>query len=512
WAEIPTDGWQTRLEQNGDLKQTLLQETPWVLDSKDEKENLHRLAEAFAQDRLERELDSALKELLQRQEPAGGWSWISGYLPSIWVTNTIVSGIGQMVDMGYLNLNDNQELKDAVTKALQWLDAEVRKSHSAEVEHQLLKSVISPSDLEWLLVHAYLNEIEMSQDVKEIHDFLLKVALKEDSHSMSLHKRASMALLMSATGNSKRAGQLVRTLVERSLYDEEQGRWWRDNTGGYLWHEAPIETQSRIIQALLATGRETEAAECGRWLLKQRQTTHWATSPATAQAIIALLEIGDKEGRSLDVPAVSYITIGGETIQAGGEDTDAGYIIRKWQEPSDPAMGRVSVRNDSPEIGWGALSIQYTEEMDKVRYSENGISLKRTLYRVDEKNDGTTLHEVAEGESLHVGDRLRIRIELGCDRNLEYVQLKDMRAASFEPVSTRAGFQYNLQDDLRVYVEPQNASQMFYIDRLDRGHYVVEYDVYAEQAGTFSSGIVSAQCMYAPEFRSTAASSPVTVE
>lgn len=510
WAEIPTDGWQTRLEQNEDLKQTLLQETPWVLDSKDEKENLHRLAEAFAQDRLEKEQDNALKELLQRQEPDGGWSWISGYLPNRWVTGTIVGGIAQMVNLGCLNLDENTELRDAVTKALHWMDAAVKELYS-EVERKNVKSVGS-DELDWLLAHVYLKEIGVAQDVQELYDFLLKVALKEDSHGMSLHKRASMALLMSATGNSKRAGQLVSTLVERSLYDEEQGRWWRDNTGGFLWHEAPIETQSRIIRALLATGRETEAAECGRWLLKQRQTTHWATSPATAQAVIALLEIGDNEGRSLDVPAVSYITIGGETIQAGGEDTDAGYTIRKWQEPSDPSMGRVSVRNDSPEIGWGALSIQYTEEMDKVRYSGNGISLKRILYRVDEKNDGATLHEVADGESLHVGDRLRIRIELGCDRNLEYVQLKDMRAASFEPVSTRAGFQYNLQDDLRVYVEPQNASQVFYIDRLDRGRYIVEYDVYAEQAGTFGSGIVSAQCMYAPEFRSTAASRPVTVE
>ena len=136
----------------------------------------------------------------------------------------------------------------------------------------------------------------------------------------------------------------------------------------------------------------------------------------------------------------------------------------------------------------------------------------RTLYRVDEKSDGATLHEVSDGESLHVGDRLRIRIELGCDRNLEYVQLKDMRAASFEPVSTRAGFSYNFGDDLRSYVVPENASQVFYIDRLERGSYIIEYDVYAEQAGTFNSGIVSAQCMYAPGFRSTASSSSVKVE
>ncbi len=514
WAAVPISEWQTQLDRNEDLKQTLLRETPWVLDSKDEKENLRHLAEAYAKDRIDDDLESALSELLKRREPRGGWSWISGYEPDMWVTNTIIGGIAQLVDFGCISLDDNEELREAVTLSLHWMDNQIKDYFSKNnIDRKTVKTV-SPEELDWLYVHAVLKNIPLASGTEDIHQFLANVAVKEDSQDMSLYKRASMALLMSATGNERRAKQLVNTLIDRSLYDDEQGRWWRDNTGGYLWHQAPVETQSRIIQALLSVGdRQTEAAECGRWLLKQRQTTHWATSPATAQAVIALLRIGDLQGASLDAPAVSYITIADETIKAGGVDTDAGYIIRKWREPSDvSSMGKVSVRTDSPEIGWGALSIQYTEDMDNVRYSENGISLKRTLYRVDEKSDGAILHAVSDGESLHVGDRLRIRIELGCDRNLEYVQLKDMRAASFEPVSTRAGFSYNFGDDLRSYVVPENASQVFYIDRLERGSYIIEYDVYAEQAGTFNSGIVSAQCMYAPEFRSTASSSSVKVE
>ena len=511
WADIPADSWQTQLEKNQDLRQTLLQETPWVLNSKSEKENLRRLAEAFTMDKIEAGLQESLKELLKRQEPDGGWSWFPGFAPDIWVTRTIVSGIGQLQDAGCLDIESDPELRSAVSSALHWLDYETRDYYDKYDRKDM--RYVCENDLEWLLTHAHLKSLGVAQGCEDIYNFLLRLAETQATHDLSLYTRASLAQLMSLNGNSRRAEELVATLVERSLYDEEQGRWWRDNTGGYLWHQAPVETQSRIIQALLSVrNRKTEAAECARWLLKQRQTTHWATSPSTAQAVIALLSVGDTQGMSLDVPAVSYIYIGGETIQAGGDDADAGYIIRKWQEPADPAMGKVSVRNDSKEIGWGALSIQYTEEMDKVHYSENGISLKRTLYRVDEKSDGTTLHEVAGDESLRVGDRLRIRIELSCDRNLEYVQLKDMRAASFEPVSTHAGLSYNLHDDLRSYVVPENASQVFYIDRLSRGSYLIEYDVYAEQAGTFSSGVVSAQCMYAPEFRSTASSASVTVE
>lgn len=504
WAGIPADEWQTQLEKNEDLKQTLLKETPWVLTSKGEKENLRRLAEAYSQDRIADGLKTSLAELIRRAEPDGGWSWMPGSKPDFWVTSTIVYGISQLVEIGALDLESNPELKDAVCSGLQWMDRKMVEWYEdvklGDVKH------VSENELEWLLAHSRMKNIAPDKSVEKLYRFLLKLAGEEETYQLSLHTRATLAMLMSSEGEEKRAGEIVATLLERSLYDDEQGRWWRDNTGGFYWHQAPIETQSRIINALLVTDRKSEAAECARWLLKQRQTTHWASSPATAQAVMALLKAGWSDDNSVHTstglePVPTLISIGSETLTAGGKSADSGYMIRKWTEPADQEMGRVKVSNNSSEIGWGALSIQYTEEMSKVRYSENGISLKRTLYRVDEKNDGLVLHEVAEGETLHVGDRLRIRIELGCDRNLEFVQLKDMRPASFEPVSTHSGYSYNLGDDLRCYVVPENASQVFYIDRLERGRYVVEYDVYAEQAGTFSSGIVSAQCMYAPEFR-----------
>lgn len=511
WADLPIDSWQTQLDKNEELKQTLLEETPWVLDSKSEKESLRRLAQAFTGRDVRKELENILLELIQKREPEGGWAWIYGYRPSVWVTNTILSGIANLTSLGAMNLGLDDSLtkglKDALKSSLEWLDLEFVKKYQMTDRGKVEN--VGPDDIEWMLVHQRLPEFSFAQDAEETYRFLKSIAMKEKTHDLSLYQRASLVLFLAGEGEDSRAEDVARPIVERSLYDDEQGRFWRDNTGGWLWHQAPVETQSRIISALLAVGDRNSAAECGRWLLKQRQTTHWSTSTATAKAVVALLETGNVT--TLSNPAVTDITIGREHFRTGGQSGESGYMMKKWVNPS-ASLGRISIKNDYPDIGWGALSIQYTEETRKVRYSENGISLKRTLFLVGNKDDDTILHEITDTDVLAAGDRLRVRIELSCDRNLEYVEVKDMRAASFEPLSTNAGFRYNIHDALSYYVVPGNASNMFYIDRLNRGSYVIEYDVYAEQEGTFSSGIVSAQCMYAPEFRSTASSSPVTVK
>lgn len=510
WAEFPVDNWQTQLEKNEDLKQTLLEETPWVLDSKNEKESLSRLAQAFTKRDVRKELEGSLMELIQKREDEGGWAWISGNKPSVWVTNTILSGIADLKSLGAIDLGSKddrtKELNVALQLSLNWLDVEfVEKYRSAD--RNKVESV-GLDDIEWMIVHQKFPDIGFAEGARETYRFLRNVAIKEDTHELSLYQRSSLALFLVGEGEESKARDVVQSILERSIYDEEQGRFWRDNIGGWLWHQAPVETQSRIISALLAIGDKKSAAECSRWLLKQRQTTHWPTSTATAKAVISLLETGNNS--TLENPSVTDIIIGQEHLSAGGQLGESGYIMKKWENPSNN-QGKITLKNDSPDIGWGALSIQYTEEIDKIRYSENGITLKRTLFRVDNKGDGSSLYEVSKGDSLNVGDHLRVRIELSCDRNLEYVEVKDMRAASFEPLSTQAGFRYNINDGLSYYVVPGNASNVFYIDRLSRGRYLIEYDVYAEQAGLFSSGMVSAQCMYAPEFRSTASSFPVTV-
>ena len=140
------------------------------------------------------------------------------------------------------------------------------------------------------------------------------------------------------------------------------------------------------------------------------------------------------------------------------------------------------------------------------------MTLKRTIWRVIHTSDGDRLDEVKAGTKLHVGDQLRIRFDLETDRNLEYLQLADMRAATVEPVSTRAGYSYNFRDDIGYYAAPGNSRNVFYIDRLSKGSYVVEYDVHVQKPGRFTVGNAVMQCLYAPAFRATTGSATLTVE
>ena len=140
------------------------------------------------------------------------------------------------------------------------------------------------------------------------------------------------------------------------------------------------------------------------------------------------------------------------------------------------------------------------------------MSLKRTILRVIHGADGDRLEEVKEGTKLHVGDRLRIRFDLTTDRNLEYLQLADMRAASVEPVSTAAGYSYNWRDDIGYYSAPGNTRNVFYIDRLSKGSYVIEYEVNVQKPGRFTVGNAVMQCLYSPAFRATTTSATITVE
>ena len=172
-----------------------------------------------------------------------------------------------------------------------------------------------------------------------------------------------------------------------------------------------------------------------------------------------------------------------------------------------PADGRLTIRKEDNGIAWGAMYWQYFEQVDKIPSSSMGVTLKRTLYRVE--RDGK-LSKMTGISGLKVGDKVRIRIEISTDRNLEYLELKDPRCAAMEPVNTASGWQWS--DGLSYYLAVTNAAQTLYIDRLDKGKYVVEYDMYVNNAGTYVTAPTTMQCLYAPEFRALCPAEKLKIE
>jgi len=254
------------------------------------------------------------------------------------------------------------------------------------------------------------------------------------------------------------------------------------------------------------------------WLLKQKQTQRWSSTKATADACYALLLQGT-DWLSSD-PAIE-VKLGNTTIRSADEQQQAGtgYFKKVFDGRSvTPSMGTLSVTvtpgvkttNDKTAGAWGAVYWQYFERLDKITPAVTPLQLTKKLFVEKNSDRGPVLEPVTEGLTMKVGDKVKVRIELKVDRDMEYVHLKDMRASCMEPVNVLSAYKW--QGGLGYYETTRDASTNFFFNWLPKGVYVFEYPLFVAQTGNFSNGISSIQCMYAPEFSSHSEGVRITVE
>jgi hypothetical protein len=238
------------------------------------------------------------------------------------------------------------------------------------------------------------------------------------------------------------------------------------------------------------------------WLLKNKQTNNWKTTRATAEACYALLLQGSDW--TAQVPEVK-IQLGNSVVTDNVPKTEAGTGYFSTRLPATairPEMGniQVSVQNQSSASApsWGAVYWQYFENLDQIKTAATPLQLNKKLFVEKNSDRGPVLSPVNEADALQVGDKIKVRIELRVDRDMEYVHMKDLRAAALEPVNVLSGYRW--QGGLGYYETTEDVSTHFFFDHLRKGTYVFEYSLFATTAGNFSNGITSIQSFYAPEF------------
>lgn len=504
WSNLPASEWETQLERNEKLTGTLMEETPWLCNSVNEQVRLRWLAKSLGTADMKTVMQEALNRLLASQLPDGGWPWIEGSPSNIGITREIIQGFGLLIENGVVE--PSEEIVRAVEKGLNYIDSYI---YDICYNFENRSRFIGYSELDYLITRSYFQQYKFIGNTRESYRYFLDLAQEADTHNMPLNFRAQLALLMSRLGKNDKAKEIAASLVERSLYSDEMGRYWRDNAAGVLRSEAPVENQSLIIRVLLATGFRTQAVEAARWLLKQRQTTSWGSSPSTAAAVVALMATGGDAQLESDPDITIYV--GKEAVKASDSKATGGYTTHTWQGPIGRDKADITVESKTPGISWGAVYRIFTEEMEKVESNGSGMTLKRTIWRVVHGDTGDRLEQVDRNTRLRTGDVLRVQFDISTDRNLEYVQLSDMRAATVEPVSTAAGYRYNWRDDIGYYDATGYTRNVFYIERLSKGSYRLEYEVKVQKPGRFNAGIAVIQCLYAPQFRATTTSATLTV-
>ena len=491
---------ESKLAQNQELKNLLLQETPWVRDAQGETARLARLVELFDETRLQGETSRAVLKLQKMQLPGGAFPWFEKMPDDRYITQLIVAGFGKLKKLGAFDAEKDAVGRDILQNALRYLDAATARDY-AELRRQkgvkLADNHLGDLQIQALYARSFWPQQVATAASKPAYSYYQQQAARYWP-AQPRYLQAQIALSLFREKKAAPAAQeILRALAENALHSPELGMYWKEVRGGYYWREAPTETQATLIEAFDEVQNDQKSVdEMKLWLLKQKQTHSWESTRATADACYALLLRGSDW---LAPTQPLQITVGGQPIRPEAAQAGTGYFKTSWPAAEvQPAQGQVTLTKPDAGVAWGALYWQYFEDIDKLTPAATPLSLERRLYRETRTAGGPVLEKLTAGSPLKIGDALVVRLVLRTDRTLEYVHLKDQRAAGLEPIAQTSGYRY--QNGLGYYESPRDAATNFFLSAVPRGTHVFEYRLRASQAGDFSGGLSQVQCLYAPEF------------
>ncbi|RRQ49332.1 alpha-2-macroglobulin [Maribacter algicola] len=517
WAN--SDALLSNLEKNQELKSLLIQETPWLRDAQSETEQKKRIGLLFNLNKMKNEQEMALRKLEEAQLPSGGWPWFNGGRENRFITQHIAIGFGHLEKLTGSSPNSNSNASSMLESAISYLDDEFVTEYERMKKYSkdLSKDHLSPNQLNFLYMRSFFKDIKTSKKVSEIMEYYLGQARKYWA-DRNLYSKGLIALTLYRAGDEASAQKILRALEENSVRSKELGMYWKENTPSWYWHQAPIETHSLLIEAFSEIGNDTKTIdELKVWLLKNKQTNQWETTKATSNAVYALLLQGSdwlSVTDAVDVK-VGSIEIDPKKLESVQVEAGTGYFKTSWNPHEiTPEMATIRIQKKGEGIAWGAMYWQYFEDLDRItpagKEAGKALEVRKKLFLKKNTNNGELLSEIKQGTQLIVGDLVRVRIELQSDRDMEFIHLKDMRAAGFEPVNVLS--RYKWQDGLGYYESTKDASTNFFFDFMPKGVYVFEYDLRVNNSGNFSNGITTIQSMYAPEFTSHSEGIRVIVE
>jgi uncharacterized protein YfaS (alpha-2-macroglobulin family) len=507
WATADTSALMSNLQKNEELKSVLLEETPWVLQSQNEAQQKKNIALLFDMVKMSLQLQSTIDKLKEMQSPNGGFVWFKGGPDNRYMTQYIVTGIGHLEKLNAIPVSEQIALKSILDKAIPYLDKRLKEEYDnlIKTKADLSKNNLSAIAIQYLYTRSFFPEYPIAKETETAFNHYRNQA-KKYWLSESKYEQGMIALALNRTNETATAKEIMRSLKENAINNEELGMYWKEwNNRGYWWYQAPIESQSLMIEAFSEIDDDAKTiGDLKTWLLKNKQTNNWKTTKATADACYALLLQGTE---TIAKEKNVVIKLGSVMMNSKDEkqESGTGYFKRKIDgDKIEPEMGNIKVtvsstsKEDSQSPSWGSVYWQYFENLDKIPFSETPLKLSKKLFVEKNSNKGPVLIPVNNGDRLHIGDKIKVRIELRVDRDMEYVHMKDMRASCMEPVNVLSGYKY--LDGLGYYETTKDVSTNFFFGYLNKGTYVFEYPMFVTHAGNFSNGITTIQCMYAPEF------------
>ncbi len=489
WNE--TKEQKSNLQKNAELKTISLENTPWLNEAESETAMMGKLADLTDAATIEYRKQKALTSLKDLQNADGGFSWFKNCESSEYITRTVVEYFGRLKEMDYFD--NNVLAADIITKAVNYLDNQVIED---------LKKAKEPEKLyggyfSYLSVRMLHNDIPMPKELVPVKTKTLE-SVEDSWGNYSIPMKAEAAILLANCDKKKTAAAIVESLRQYTVKTENRGIYWDVNGN-------KVNIAANALQAFNKVNSEDKDMDRIRlWLLQQKETQNWGTSANACDAVYAVLTTGSSWVNS--ERKAPEIKVGNIKIDTKTTDCYFGYIKRSF-DFGTLKSNKLSVKRYGDNPAWGAVYCQYNAPMQEVqKQSATDIQVNKEFYLYNEA--GKLVGKPAN--AFKVGDRVQVRITVKTARDLDFVALTDDRAACFEPVDQLPV--YDWKEGIRSYRETRDSATNIFISYLPKGSYVITYDVFVNNVGTYNSGIATAQCQYAPQIVSHSNGTVITAE
>ena len=494
WEIETPDALMSQLQKDENLKAIMLQETPWVMEAKTEAEQKSKIANLFDINALRNQTDEALNLINEKQSINGGWSWFKNMPESPFITQYILGGFGRLYKMNVIDSLTamQQDMAEVISKkAIDFLCDDIVEYYDSYKDYK--KLYISNSLTINELYALSFFDFEEDSKYKNAKNFLIK-RLEEDWRDFDFATQAKSALILYREGNKDAAELIMKSLKERAQYNEVTGMYW-NNGSTYIGSVTHISEQAIIMEAFREIAPDKDMLdEMMIWLLSNKRANMWENARSSVDAIYAILAVSGQLSANSGQSLVIIKVQGSELDVQGSDDI---FIQKYWNAEEMKDIDNLTIDNKSDNIVWGGLFRQYFVSVDEVRKHESPLKVERELFVERVNENGAYLVPVEETD-IKVGDKIVVNLTFEASQDMEFVFLKDLRAACLEPTEQMSRYKYS--DGMFYYQSNSDTFMGFYFDNVTKGKHQVSYSMYVTKEGSFSNGYALIQCMYAPEF------------
>lgn len=501
WKKEPASASLTsNLEKNQELKNILLNETPWVLDADRESEQKARLVNYFDESQNANRLASQIAKLKTLQNADGSFSWWKGMDGSRYMTTAVAKMMARLNKM----TGRQTELSSLFNRAVTFLQNEAGKEVKAmKKEEAKGKKNLRPS--EDAVDYLYILALE-GRKLNASEDYLLRKMADKDGE-FTIYGKAIAAVVLAKNNYRQQAVDYLKSINEYAVCKPGMGRYFDTRKAYYSWRDYKIPTQVAAIEAMQQLGDEARKALASDtlsaqqavggmqlWLLQSKRTQAWDTPVNSVDAVYAFLN-----GRETVLEKTAdnaTLKLDGKTLAQPKATAGLGYVKMNRQGTAN----RLTVVKTNEGTSWGAVYAQFTQPSAEVASMEAGIKVVRKIVDARSKK--------GMGKEAKVGDKVKVVLTITADRDYDFVQIVDKRAACLEPVNQLSGWQWGMG----CYISPRDNATNFYFSRLSKGKHIVETEYYVDRKGDYQSGSCAAQCAYSPEFGGRAEAYQLRIE